>query len=316
MGRESPAVPIIPAPSRSFKTPMHLINPAARPRTARLAGATLAAAALLSAAAPSDASAETRVRARYALTLSGFDIGSATMQTGVGKANYDVNLSLRMSGLAKFLTGGKGAATSRGSYSEKRVIPVAYALNTRANDKGQLVRFAMAGGAVRQLSIEPAPKPRRDAVEVTEADKKNIVDPLSALVMPVSGSGELLSPGSCDRTIPVFDGRQRYDIQLRYDRMETAKPDTSDNADPKAAAGYEGKVVVCKARYHAISGHRPDRPNVKFMEDNKDMEVWLAPIDGTRTLIPWKISVRTEMGLAVITATSFVIDKDAKGANL
>ncbi len=284
---------------------------------ARILGATLSAAALLALAAPSTAAAETRLRARYALTLAGFDIGSATMQTGVDKARYDVNLSVRMSGLVKFFTNGKGAATSRGAYQNARVLPSAYALNTRANDKGQIVRFAVAGGAVRQLSVEPTPKPRRDIVQITDADKKNIVDPLSALVMPVAGSGDPLSPAACDRTIPVFDGRQRYDVTLAYDRTETARPDTSDNADPSAKAGYEGKVVVCKARYKAIAGHRPGRENVVFMENNKEMEVWLAPIEGTRTLFPWKISVRTELGLAVITATSFVVEKSgSKGVDL
>ena len=120
--------------------------------------------------------------------------------------------------------------------------------------------------------------------------------------------GDPLTPASCDRKLPVFDGRQRYDVTLRYDRMETAKPDRSENADPKAEAGYEGQLVVCKASYRAIAGHRPGRDSVTFMENNKDMEIWLAPVAGSRVLMPWKIAVRTEMGMAVITATSFVVN--------
>lgn len=276
----------------------------------RAAGAVLALAA--TAAAATTASAETRVRARYSVTLAGFDIGSATMQTGIDRSTYDVNISVRMSGLAKFLTGGKGAGTSRGAYQNAKVQPSAYALNTRANDKGQIVRFALAGGAIRQMSIEPPPK-TKNIIPVSEADKRGVVDPLSALVMPVSGTGDLLAPSSCDRTLPVFDGRQRYDVTLRYDRMETARPDTADNADPGAKGGYDGKLIVCKASYKAISGHRPDRDQVKFMEANKDMEVWLAPVEGTRALLPWKVSVRTQMGVAVITATSFKIDGGKSG---
>lgn len=277
----------------------------------RTAGTVLAFAAVTAAAAP--ASAETRVRARYAVTLSGFDIGSATMQTGIDRASYDVNISVRMSGLAKFLTGGKGAGTSRGGYQNARVLPSAYALNTRANEKGQIVRFALAGGSIRQMSVEPPPR-TKNIIPVSEADKRGIVDPLSALVMPVAGTGDLLAPSSCDRTLPVFDGRQRYDVTLRYDRIETARPDTTENADPSAKGGYDGKVIVCKASYRAISGHRPDRDQVKFMEANKDMEVWLAPVEGTRALLPWKVSVRTQMGLAVITATSFKIDEGGRPA--
>ena len=249
----------------------------------------------------STAAAETRIRARYAMTLAGFDIGTATMQAGVDRSSYDMNLSVRMTGLVKFFTGGRGAATSRGGVEASHVTPSAYALNTRSNNKGQIIRFALAGGAVRQMSVEPPPK-TKDTIPVTEADKHGIVDPLSALVMPVAGSGDLLAPGSCDRTLPVFDGRQRFDVALRYDRTETAV------ADPAVKGSYDGKLIVCKASYKAISGHKPGRSQVAFMENNKDMEVWLAPVAGTRALLPWKISVRTQLGTAVITATSFVVD--------
>lgn len=279
--------------------------PTTRPSGRRSTAVALAFAAAAATAAP--AAAETRVRARYSVTVAGFDIGSATMQTGIDRASYDINLSVRMTGLAKFFTGGKGAATSRGAYSDAKVMPSVYALNTRSGDKGQIIRFALAGGAVRQLSVEPPPK-ARNTVAVSEADKRDVVDPLSAVMMPVAGSGDPLSEAACDRTLPIFDGRQRYDVKLRYDRMETARPDASANADPKAKTGYDGKVVVCRASYKAISGHRPGREQVTFMENNKDMEVWLAPVAGTRALMPWKISVRTQLGLAVITATSFVVD--------
>ncbi|MGA0533585.1 DUF3108 domain-containing protein [Hansschlegelia sp. KR7-227] len=263
----------------------------------------LAGALAVFSAAP--AAAETRVRARYQLTLAGFEIGAASMQSGVDGSGYDINLSLRMTGLARFITGGRGAATSRGALHDAAVTPAAYALNTRSSDKGQVIRFALAAGAITQISVEPPPK-TRDTVPITDADKRGVIDPLSALVMPVAGSGDPLAPSSCDRTLPIFDGRQRFDVTLRYDRFETAK------GDPAVKGSYDGKVIVCKASYKAIAGHKPGRRQVTFMENNKDMEVWLAPIAGTRALLPWKISVRTEMGTAVIAATSFVVDGDAK----
>ena len=67
--------------------------------------------------------------------------------------------------------------------------------------------------------------------------------------------------------------------------------------------GYRGPVLVCNVRYVAIAGHRPDRPGTRFMEENRDMSVWLAPIEGTRVLFPMRISVRTMAGVSVIEAT-------------
>ena len=38
------------------------------------------------------------------------------------------------------------------------------------------------------------------------------------------------------------------------------------------------------------------------MADNKDLEVWLAPIESDRVLIPFRVSVRTMIGTTVIEA--------------
>ena len=42
---------------------------------------------------------------------------------------------------------------------------------------------------------------------------------------------------------------------------------------------------------------------MKFMEDNREMSVWLAPVEGTRVLLPIRISVRTTIGTNIIEAT-------------
>jgi hypothetical protein len=38
----------------------------------------------------------------------------------------------------------------------------------------------------------------------------------------------------------------------------------------------------------------------------RDMEVWLAPVTGTRVLVPFRISIPTPLGLGVLEATQFV----------
>ena len=135
------------------------------------------------------------------------------------------------------------------------------------------------------------------AVPLSEAHKRGIVDPVSALVMPAVSSGPLLDPANCDRTIPVFDGAARFDIVLTYaETRQVEKP------------GYRGPVLVCNARYVPIAGHRSLRPATKFMQDNQDMQVWLAPLEGARLLVPLRIAVQTMVGMSVIEATRWSID--------
>ena len=37
-------------------------------------------------------------------------------------------------------------------------------------------------------------------------------------------------------------------------------------------------MTICSARYIPIAGHKPTTKATQFMAQNKDMEVWLAPV--------------------------------------
>jgi len=63
--------------------------------------------------------------------------------------------------------------------------------------------------------------------------------------------------------------------------------------------------VVCSVRYKPVAGHRPSRYTVQYMVENKDMFVWLVPIEGTRLMAPFKVTVATMIGTALFEATSF-----------
>jgi hypothetical protein len=61
--------------------------------------------------------------------------------------------------------------------------------------------------------------------------------------------------------------------------------------------------------YTPIAGHRPERPAIKYLIAQRDMEMWLAPITGTRVLVPFRFSVPTPFGLGTLQATYFVANE-------
>ncbi len=108
---------------------------------------------------------------------------------------------------------------------------------------------------------------------VLDDHKRGVVDPVSALLMPVqAGRGAARSPPA---TAPsrFSTGSGRFDVTLSF--CGDAESDLP---------GYSGAVLVCAARYNPIAGHRTGRKSTQFMADNKDMEVWLAPVEGPRVL--------------------------------
>ena len=75
----------------------------------------------------------------------------------------------------------------------------------------------------------------------------------------------------------LFDGRLRYDLKLAYKHMDSVKPDK----------GYQGPAVVCAIYFVPIAGYIPDRPVIKYLAAQRNMEIAFAPIAGTRILVPF-----------------------------
>ena len=81
-----------------------------------------------------------------------------------------------------------------------------------------------------------------------------------------------------------------------------------------SAKGYSGPAAVCAVRYVPVAGHRQDRPATKFMAENKEIEVWLAPVEGAGVLAPIRVSVKTMIGMVALDATEFATTKPARKA--
>jgi hypothetical protein len=65
-------------------------------------------------------------------------------------------------------------------------------------------------------------------------------------------------------------------------------------------------VVVCAVYFTPIAGYIPSRTAIKYITKLRDIEVWLAPIAGTRVLVPFRAEGPTPVGHIVMEATDFV----------
>src|SRR5260370_1212266 len=117
----------------------------------------------------------------------------------------------------------------------------------------------------------------------------------SAATFPPSRTAPQIKAISCRRTLPIFDGSQRFDMVLSFKRMDNVKAET----------GYRGPAVVCAMTYRPVAGYTPGAFRVGYLQKNRDMEMWFAPIAGTRLLAVVRISIPTMLGTAGLRATQF-----------
>ena len=235
-------------------------------------------------------------RAQYALSLMGMPIGVASANGFIDAHAYKLEIGMRTTGLATLVNSSKGAATATGKFAPDGVSPATFAHTIAASGEMRTVRMALADKSVRQVEVNPQPWDAVLRLPVTDEQKRRVFDPVSALIMAVPTGEQLVGPSACNRTIPVFDGIARFDVHLTY--VETRDVRTR---------GYMGPVSVCSARYLPISGHRPDSQSTKFMAENREISVWLAPLSGSRIVFPLRIDLRTAVGMMSIEASEFSI---------
>jgi len=242
------------------------------------------------------AEAQGKLEARYTASLAGIPLGTGIWVIDIAPDQYTAVASGRTTGLVKLISDGSGSGGARGLVQGASMVPTSYASSTTTDRHSDEVRMTLRAGTVKDVSAEPPLIPSPERVPVTEAHRKGVTDPMSAMIIPVAGNGEVLTPDVCKRKLAIFDGRQRADLDLVFKRMDRVKADK----------GYQGPVVVCTVLYNPVAGHRPERPAIKYLIEQRDMEMWLAPIAGTRVLVPFRFSVPTPFGLGVLQATYFV----------
>lgn len=230
------------------------------------------------------------------MTLAGLPIGQGTWVIDISDSQYSSAASGGTIGLMRAFTGGEGKTAAQGTLQAGKPLVSTYAATIKSSKKTDEIRLTVNNGKVKDLKLNPPRDTDAERVPVTEDNQHGILDPMTASLVRAPGVGNPLAPEACQRTLAIFDGRLRYDLQLAFKRMDKVKADK----------GYEGPVVVCAVYFSPVAGHIPSRAAIKYISRLRDIEVWLAPIAGTRVLVPFRAAGPTPIGPAVLEASHFV----------
>lgn len=262
-------------------------------RLSAIRGTILAGVSALAIAAPAQAQTQTKLTANYTISVARIPVGKVAWSLDIGDGSYATTGTGEASGVASLAVSGKGSVSARGTVNDGRLDATDFTADIVRGDEKSDMRMALDHGTVTEIKAETL-APGDDRVPVTAAHRQGIVDPLTAWLIPAA-EGDGASREACERTLPIFDGQRRFDLKLAFKRMDKVKSDK----------GYQGPVAVCSVSFQPIAGHRASSTLVKYLSQGRDIELWLAPVAGTRVLAPIRLSLANMLGNLVVQAHEF-----------
>jgi hypothetical protein len=218
--------------------------------------------------------------------------------------NYAISGDLKTGGLAGMFQDFQSHATARGRLTAAGAQPEAYNADIRrdSGERHDKVDFR-AGAVAAGSSTAPAKGPAKSSVgEISAAPAagaappRDTVDPLTAyfLVERRLGTG-----GDCTMSLPVYDGRHRYNLQFA---------DAGDQ-DLSASGGqhYSGPAKACKMSRENVAGYPTDK-----LEMPKRGTIWYARLMPGDLMLPVKLEMVTDIG----SVTGHLAELHGRGADL
>jgi Protein of unknown function (DUF3108) len=238
---------------------------------------------------------------QMAMTLyaGGVTLGKVDLNATIRGDQYHSVSNLETGGVVNAFWQSEIQATSTGTVAPKNFHPGLYdSFYTGRSDRKQEVSLTYdASGPVRLYADPPYPT---TGYEVPPAQQKGTFDPLSAITYFVSGVGSS-AENPCGLTLPVFDGRRRYDVDFVKVKDTTV---TMDNGL------YKGKAVLCQMKYKQLAGYKPRviKEGAKFPEISAWIATFPSSVTGRSYVVPLRVWANTEYGVIAAVATTLKVD--------
>ncbi|MDX0627168.1 DUF3108 domain-containing protein [Sinorhizobium medicae] len=224
----------------------------------------------------------------YSIRLAGLPLARASFHTEVEKNRYTISGTLNSSGLADIISHTTGQTRVSGVIDRDHLRASEYSMSYRSGRKGRAINVSFRNGNVVRSSMVPKRSPLpKNWVPVTSRDMRNVLDPLSGLIIPAKAR-------VCPNTLPIFDGESRLDIRL--------SPKGTRNFKTR---GFEGEVIVCGIRFVPKAGYRKGREDVEYLRRLGTMEIWYAKANGVDVYAPVYARIPTKIGPVTVSATRF-----------
>jgi hypothetical protein len=180
----------------------------------------------------------------YSLAFWGIPFGETNYAGHFANGGYSASSHFNTSGIVSVFWQATIDATASGHLGSHLVSPGEYdSFYRRGSSKNERVKVTFDAPQVTTFADPPYDTTK---FPVSEAQKREAVDPMSAIALVLTGvKADRVNP--CGTVAPVFDGRRRYNVEFTYLKDE---PVTLGKL-------YAGNAHLCQVHYRQIAGFKP-----------------------------------------------------------
>ncbi len=242
------------------------------------------------------------IAAGFTIYVGGILFVEGNFKAEVAGDAYRLNTYMETTGLAHRLYPAIYKLMSEGRISGNSIEPDKFISDTVAREDKRIVTLTYDEARMPSLSATP-PYDDDDLKDVTPDQQRATQDPVSAFLLPVSTSDT-----PCARTIPIFDGKRRFNLIFAHEGTKKISPRDTSTPD---GWGRALDTIVCTMRYEAISPPAKKRRFTNMMRRNNDMKIWFSAFDDGRVYLPVRFEVPTPIGAAVMELKDLTAQKSA-----
>jgi hypothetical protein len=220
----------------------------------------------------------------YRVYVGGLETGEVELKIEHAEESYRVMSEIRSLGLVDALIKFRSNAISEGRVVNNIVSPARHEAQNMWRGDPRTVSMAYDKQGPATVRVMPLPEDD-DRIPVTETQRAATFDALSAAL--VTSLSAMANTDRCNATVPVFDGRRRYNIHVRGEEAQAIEGPV-----------YSGPSYRCEMKIERIAGHSSS-PWMPRREDESG-EIWFARLTETWTPVPVRFEADIGMGSVVI----------------
>ena len=203
-----------------------------------------------------------------------------------GESTYSVKFSARTRGLAWLVHPFSLRAQTDGVADEHGLRPLHYRSTSEKRGKTRRQEITYREDGSLNVHREPKKAGKRKN-RVPEDMTSGTLDPASALLSVIEAFARV---GRCEGSMPVYDGRRRYDLLVTPAGLRDLKA--------KGYGMYSGPATVCRIAVEQLAGFKKKKRGKNRFPSVID--VWLAPVAGNDLAVPVRLEGKTDRGQMIL----------------